>query len=155
MTKKKDIDKVIKQPDLLMRTIAFLNIWIKKNLKQCIVIASIIIIAASAIFAYNVYLERKDEKIQLLFTEAMKYYREYSVNGKGESLNKAEELFKRISDEADGNIKALSKLYLGRIYYMKGKIDDSVKSYKDAQNIANSEAIKLLSKKALDVIEKR
>ncbi|HOP86606.1 MAG TPA: tetratricopeptide repeat protein [Syntrophorhabdaceae bacterium] len=155
MAKKKDIDKVIKQPDVLMRAIGALYGWIKKNLKLCIVVASIIVFAVFSIIAYNIYSERKEEKIQLLFTEAMRYYREYSVAGKEESLNKAEEIFKRVSDEAGGNIKALSKLYLGRIYYMKGKIDDSVKSYRDAQNIANIEAIKLLAKKALDVIEKK
>ncbi|HOJ43317.1 MAG TPA: hypothetical protein PK800_04285 [Syntrophorhabdaceae bacterium] len=49
----------------------------------------------------------------------------------------------------------MSKLYLGRIYYTKGKIDESIKSYKDAQDTAKAEAIKILAKRALDIIEKK
>ncbi|MCX7966220.1 MAG: hypothetical protein N2596_06310 [Syntrophorhabdaceae bacterium] len=153
--KKKDIDKVIKQPDIVIRTISAGYEWLKKNLKQCIIVASVVVILACAAFGYKIYLDRKDEEIQRLFAEGMKYYREYTITGKDEALNKAEELFKKVSSEAGGNIKALSKLYIGRISYIKGKMDDAIKLYKDAQAETDAEAIKMLSKKALDVIEKK
>lgn len=155
MAKKKDIDKVIKEPDIVIRTIGRCLGWIKKNLKQCIILASAIVILSSLIFAYKIYLDRKDDKLQGLFSEAMRYYREYTVTGKEDVLNRAEEAFKRVSGEASGNMKALSKLYIGRINYIKGKVDEAIQSYRDAQAEADTDAIKILSKKALDAIEKK
>ncbi len=155
MAKKKDIDKVIKEPDVVVRTIRALYEWANKHLKLCIIIASSIFVIVFAIFGYKIYQDRKDEKIQGLLAEGMRYYREYTITGKEDSLNKAEGVFKKVSGEAGGNIKALSKLYLGRIYYTKGKIDESIKSYKDAQDTAKAEAIKILAKRALDIIEKK
>lgn len=155
MTKKKDIDKVIKEPDIVIRTMGAFYEWVKKNLKQCIIAASAIVVLACIIFAYQIYLNKKDEKVQGLFAEGMKYYKEYTITGKEEALNKAEETFNKISIETKGNIQALSKIYMGRINYIKGKFNDAIKFYREAQTEADAEPIKLLSKKALDAIEKK
>lgn len=152
---KKRIAKEIKQPDFVMRAIGSSIEWIKNNLKACIAGAIVIVLLIAGFFAYSIYESRKDEKIQNLFVQGMQSFREYSTFGKVESLNNAESTFIKIATESGGNTKALAKLYLGRIYYLKGKNEDAIKAYREAQALSKADAIQLLSQKALQGLEKK
>jgi len=83
----------------------------------------------------------------------MQAYREYTITGKEDTLNKAEGIFNSVASESGKKMKALSKLYLGRIYYLKGKKDEAIKAYKEAQTLSDAEVVKILSQKALDSLK--
>ncbi len=153
MVKKKEI-KEIKQPDFLIRIIITSLEWIKTNLKTCIIGASLIVLIIGGIIGYIIYYNKKDEKIQAQFVQGMQVFREYTITGKEETLNKAEGLFTNIANESGKKMKALSKLYLGRIYYIKGKNEEAAKAYKEAQSLSNEDIIKIISQKALEALEK-
>ncbi|MCX8110019.1 MAG: hypothetical protein N3D15_02070 [Syntrophorhabdaceae bacterium] len=154
MAKKKEI-KEIKKPDLLMRAIAGSFEWVKNNLRACIAGAAIVVLIVAGIVAYIIYENKKDERIQGLFVQAMQAYREYTITGKEDTLNKAEGLFNSVAAESGKKMKALSKLYLGRIYHLKGKNDEAIKAYKEAQTLSDDDAVKMLTQKALEVLEKK
>ncbi|MBP8626849.1 MAG: hypothetical protein KBE27_01970 [Syntrophorhabdaceae bacterium] len=154
MAKKKEI-KEIKQPDFFMRIIITSYEWIKNNLKTCIVGATVFVLIIACLVGYIIYENKKDERIQGLFVQGMQVFREYTITGKEESLDKAEGIFNNIATESGKKMKALSKLYLGRIYYLKGKNEEAVKAYKEAQTLSDADIIKIVSQKALEVLEKK
>ncbi|HON84867.1 MAG TPA: hypothetical protein PK864_02425 [Syntrophorhabdaceae bacterium] len=152
MAKKKEI-KEIKQPDFLMKAIAGSFEWIKNNLRACIVGAAVVVLIVAGLVTYIIYENKKDERIQGLFVQGMQAYREYTITGKEDTLNKAEGIFNSVASESGKKMKALSKLYLGRIYYLKGKKDEAIKAYKEAQTLSDAEVVKILSQKALDSLK--
>lgn len=154
MAKKREI-KEIKKPDFLIRAIAGSLEWVKNNYKKCIIGAAVVVLMVAGLVAYIIYENKKDEKIQGLFVQGMQAYREYTITGKEETLNKAEGIFNSVAAGSGKKMKALSKLYLGRIYYLKGKNDEAIKAYREAQALSDADVVKILSQKALEVLEKK
>ena len=152
---RKRIKQEIKKPDIVIRTFTFSINWIKSNLKLCLACIAGALIIFLCIFAYTLYSNRQDDKAQLLLSQGIRSFAEYNASGNEEALKKAENAFNNTASEKRKKTQSIAKLYLGRIYYLKGKVEDAKKMYKEALSESSEPVIKTLSERALSYIEKK
>jgi predicted negative regulator of RcsB-dependent stress response len=152
---KNNIRQEIKKPDIVMRAFAYSIQWVRENLKLCIAGASAIIIICICIFAYTLYSKKQDDKVQYMLSQGIQGFAEFSTTGNEEALKKAEDFMNKVVNEKRKKTQSIAKLYLGKIYFIKGKIEESKKMYKEVQNESNEPVIKMLSENALSYIDKK
>ncbi|MCX5804878.1 MAG: hypothetical protein NT010_02245 [Proteobacteria bacterium] len=152
---KNKIKQDIKKPDIVMRTFAYTIQWVRENLKLCIAGIAAILIICVCVFAYTIYAKKQDDKVQYMLSQGIQGFTEFSATGGEEALKKAEDAMNKVLNEKRKKTQSIAKLYLGRIYYLKGKIEESKKMYKEVQNESNEPVIKMLSENALNYIEKK
>jgi predicted negative regulator of RcsB-dependent stress response len=152
---KNKIKQDIKKPDIVIRTFAYSIQWIRENIKLCISGAIAILAVCVCIFAYTLYEKKQDDKVQYMLSQGIQGFAEFSATGNEEALKKAENAMDNVVKEKRKKTQSIAKLYLGKIYYIKGKIEDSKKMYKEAQSESKEPVIKMLSESALSYIEKK
>jgi predicted negative regulator of RcsB-dependent stress response len=154
MTKRK-VKEEIKRPDIVVRSATFVIDWIKNNVKICIIGLVILLVVSSTLFGYSFYAGRQDDKIQFMLSQAIQSFEESVASGSAEKLNIAETLFNSILRENNKKINIISKLYLAKISYMKGKSEEAVKLYQEVQGQSKDPVIKSISEKAIQQIDKK
>lgn len=152
---KRKIKQELKRPDIVMRAFEFTIRWIKANLKLCIAGIAAALIIFMCIFAYTLYSKKQDDRAQYLLSQGIKSFAEYNTSGSEDALKKAEDAFKRTANEKRKKTQSIAKLYLGKIYYLKGKVEDAKKVYREVLSESSEPVIKMLSEKALSYIEKK
>lgn len=152
---KRKIKQEIKKPDIVMRTFAYAINWIKSNLKLSIAVTAAVLIVCFCIFAYTLYSKKQDDRVQYLLSQGIKSFAEYNTSGSEDALKKAEDAFSRTANEKRKKTQSIAKLYLGKIYYLKGKVEDAKKMYREVLSESSEPVIKMLSEKALSYIEKK
>ncbi|HNS15530.1 MAG TPA: hypothetical protein PKM08_09375, partial [Syntrophorhabdaceae bacterium] len=126
MAKKKE---EIKKPDILITTIESAIAYAKKNLRSCIIGVIIVLAAAFSVYAYTLYERKQDEKVQYLLSQGIQSFDAYNLQGKKDSLDNAEKIFKDVISKNRGQLSVIAKLYLGKVYYVMGKNDEAKKLY--------------------------
>ncbi len=145
----------MKQPDIVMRTVARAIDWVRTNLKLCIAGMSAALFIFLCVFAYSLYAAKQDDKAQYLLSKGMQAFAEYTASSNGEALRRAEDAFNKVVAADRSGTRSAAKLYLGRIYYMQGKIEEAKKIYREVQNESSEPVFKTLSTNALNAIEKK
>jgi predicted negative regulator of RcsB-dependent stress response len=145
----------IKKPDIVIRTFTFIIRWVRENLKLCIAGIVGILVIFLCIFAYIIYEKKQDDNVQFMLSQGIQSFAEFSTTGNGEALKKAEDTMNEVVNEKRKKTKIIAKLYLGKIYFLKGNIEDSKKMYREVQNESSEPVIKMLSEKALSYIENK
>ena len=151
MTKRK-VKEDLKKPDFIMVTIGRVTAWTKEHLRLCIIGASALVVIALALTAYRIHEAREDDKLQYQLEQGIIAYQEYSTNGSGQALQKAESTFKGISASRRSGLDAISNLYLAKIYYSQGKTDAARSLYLDVKDRASDSVLKKLAETALQSI---
>ncbi len=152
---KNKVKQEIKRPDIVIRTFVFIIQWVRENLKICIAGAAAILIICVCVFAYTFYAKKQDDKVQYMLSQGIQGFEEFSATGNEEALKKAEDAMNKVINEKRKKTQSIAKLYLGKIYYIKGKTEESKKMYKEVQNESSEPVIKMLSEGALSYIEKK
>jgi len=144
-----------KKPDIVIRTFAYIFNWVRENLKLCIAGIAGIIIICICIFAYTIYEKKQDDRVQYLLSQGIQGFAEFSATGNEEALKRAEDAMNKVVNEKRKKTQSIAKLYLGKIYYIKGKTEESKKMYREVQNESSEPVIKKLSENALSNIENK
>jgi len=152
MAKKKE---EIKKPDILITTIESAIAYTKKNLRSCIIGVIIVLAAAFSVYAYTLYDRKQGEKVQYLLSQGIQSFDAYNLQGKKDSLDNAEKIFKDVISEKRGQLSIIAKLYLGKVYYVMGKNDEAKKLYSEVSGSSSSQATRSLAEKALEHINKK
>ena len=152
---RRTIRQEIKKPDIVMRTFAFAFNWVKTNLKLCIAGAVAVLIICLCVSGYAYYSNKQDDKGEYLLSQGIRSFAEYSASGSEEALKKAEDAFNKTVSEKRKKTAVIAKLYLGKIYFAKGKTEEAKKIYKEAQSESSDPLIKMLSEKALSYFDKK
>jgi len=145
----------IKKPDVVVRTFAFAINWVKGNLKLCIAGGVGLLIICICVTGYAYYSNRQDDKAELLLSQGIRSFSEYNASGSEEVLKKAEDAFNKTVSEGRKKTAVIAKLYLGKIYFAKGKTEEAKRMYKEAQSESSDPIIKMLSEKALNYFDKK
>lgn len=153
MAKKKKEE--IKKPDLLITAIESTIAFVKKNLRSCIIGMVIVLAAAFSVYAYTLYERKQDEKVQYVLAQGIQSFDVYSLSGKKDALDNAEKFFQDVINEKRGRLSIIARLYLGKVYYSRGKNEEAQKIYQDILNGSSDSATKALAEKALEHINKK
>jgi len=152
MAKKKE---EIKKPDILITAIESAIVYAKKNLRSCIIGVIIVLAAAFSVYAYTLYERKQDEKVQYLLSQGIQSFDAYNLQGKKDSLDNAEKIFKDVISKNRGQLSIIAKLYLGKVYYVMGKNDEAKKLYGEVSGSSSGQATRSLAEKALEHINKK
>ena len=152
---RKKIKETIKKQDIFLRTLELLSEWVKGHVKLCIIAACILACLIGSAYAYRIYDTSKDDKAQYLLSESIMAFDEAQATGKEEAVKKAEGLFNKVVAENRRGPSDVARMYLGRIYVMKGQNEKAAALYKDAEGHASSDLVRNLSESALKQIEKK
>ncbi|OPY67537.1 MAG: hypothetical protein A4E57_02267 [Syntrophorhabdaceae bacterium PtaU1.Bin034] len=155
MPTKKKIKEEIKKPDVLLTAFDRVTFWLKANMRTCIIIATIVVLAGLAGWGYAVYRANKDDKVQYLLSEGIRSFQEYSMAGKTESLAKAETTLKDVVRDGSSGIRDVAKLYLARIAVIKGAKEEARGLYNQILKNPSNDVVKRLSETGLQEIEKK
>ncbi len=151
MTKRK-VKEELKKPDFLLVTLGRVTVWTKQHLRLCIVGAAALVVIGLGLTAYKMYEAREDDKLQYQLTEGIGAYQEYTTNGSGQALQKAESIFKSVSASRHKGLDEVAKLYLAKIYYSQGKSEDARSLYLDIKSRASNSILRKLAETALQHI---
>lgn len=152
---KKKIKEDIKKPDIVIRISAFTIQWVKDNLKLCIAGSAVILAICVGIIVYTVHAKNQAHKLQYMLSQGIQSFMEFNNTGDGTALKKAEDTMNKVLSEKKNKTGIVAKLYLGKIYYIKGKMEDSKKMYKEVQSESKDSVTKMLAENALNFIEKK
>jgi hypothetical protein len=151
MTKRK-VKEDLKKPDFMLLMLERVTTWTKQHLRLCIVGAAALVVIAIALTMYRMYETSQDEKLQYQLEEGITAYQEYTTNGSGQALQKAESVFKGVLASHRNGLSEVAKLYLARIYYSQGKSEDARSLYLDVKDRASSSVLRKLADTALQHI---
>ncbi|MCX5798084.1 MAG: tetratricopeptide repeat protein [Proteobacteria bacterium] len=154
MAKKKTKEE-IKQSDILIKTIGSIVTFVRNNLKLCIIGVIILFVVGLSVYGYMLYEKRQNEKAQNTLFQGINNFEVYTLSGKEDDLNKAEGIFRKVVKEKQGKTSDIAKLYLGKIYSIKGKDEEAKKVYEEILKESSETVLKMLSEKALQHIEKK
>ncbi len=146
---KKKVKEELKKPDVVLVTIGRAVTWAKEHARLCVIGAIVVVIAGLAVTAWGVYQAREDDKLQYQLAEGIRSFEEYNVNGGDDSLKKAESIFKGLSTTGARGVSDIAKLYLGKIYYIRGKAEDAKATYLDVKNRSSNGTLRKLAEAAL------
>ncbi len=148
MTKKK-VKEELKKPDFVLVTIGRAVTWAKEHARLCVIGAIVVVIAGLAVMGWRIYQAREDDKLQYQLAEGIGSFQEYNVNGSNDSLKQAESIFKGLSTTGPRGVSDIAKLYLGKIYYIRGKVEDARAVYLDVKNRSSNGTLRKLAEAAL------
>lgn len=151
---KKKIKKEVEKTDILLKFVEIALTFIRKNMKFCIVGALIVIAICSGVYGYTIYERKQHEKSQALLFEGIEHFEQYTLTGKEENLNRAEELLTQTASQKRDNIQRIAKLYLAKISYIKEKKEEAKRIYEDLRHGPPGDIVTILAEKALKQIEK-
>ena len=151
MAKKKKEE--IKKSDILITAIESVAAFVKKNLRSCIIGVIIFFLAAFSVYAYTFYERKQDEKAQYILAQGIQSFDAYNLSGKKDALDNAEKIFQDVVNEKRGRLSIMAKLYLGKVYYSRGKNEEAQKIYQDILNSASDSVTKALAETALEHIK--
>lgn len=151
MTKRK-VKEELKKPDFMLLTLGRVITWTKQHLRLCIIGVTVLVVIGLALTAYRIYETREDDKRQYQLTEGISAYQEYTTNGSGQALQKAESIFKSMSASHRKGLDEVAKLYLAKIYYAQGKSEDARSLYLDVKGRASDSTLRKLAEMALQRI---
>ncbi|HUJ89919.1 MAG TPA: hypothetical protein VLX12_06985 [Syntrophorhabdales bacterium] len=151
MTKRK-VKEDLKKPDFVLVTLGRLTTWTKQHLRLCIIGVSALVVIGLALTAYRIYETGEDDKLQYQLEEGISAYQEYTTNGSGQALQKAESIFKNVSASRHKGLDEVAKLYLAKIYYSQGKSEDARTLYLSIKNRASNSILRKLAETALQHI---
>ncbi|MCX8021558.1 MAG: tetratricopeptide repeat protein [Syntrophorhabdaceae bacterium] len=152
---RRKVKEEVKKPDFLVKAFEYTVRWIKGNLKICLIGLIIFVVLLSATIFGTIYINKQHDKAQFVLSQAISAYREYDASGSEEALKKAEELFGKAVNEKRGQVATISKLYLGKIYTIKGKIEEAKRLYREVIEEAKDSTIKSFAENALPRLEKK
>ncbi|OPY72288.1 MAG: hypothetical protein A4E64_02990 [Syntrophorhabdus sp. PtaU1.Bin058] len=144
----------IKKPDILITAIESTVAFVKKNLRSCIIGVIIFFLAAFSVYAYTFYEKKQDEKALYALAQGIQSFDMYNLSGKKDDLDNAEKTFQGVINEKRGRLSIMAKLYLGKVYYSRGKNEEAQRIYQDILNTSSDSVIKALAEKALEHIKK-
>ena len=148
MTKRK-VKEELKRPDILLAAIGHVVSWVREHVRLCVIGAVALVAIALAVTGYKIYQAGQDEKLQYQLTEGIRSFQEYTMNGSDEALKKAESDFKALSTSRTKGVDDIAKLYLGKIYYTRGKPEDAKALYLDVKNRSSNGTLRKLAEAAL------
>jgi len=151
MAKKKKEE--IKRSDILITVIESAIAFVKENLRSCIIGVIIFFLAAFSVYAYTFYERKQDEKAQYILAQGIQSFDVYNLSGKKDALDNAEKIFQDVINEKRGRLSIIAKLYLGKVYYSRGKNEEAQKIYQDILNSSSDSVIKTLAETALEHIK--
>ncbi len=154
MTRKKE-KEIIHQPDILVKTLETVSMYVRTNTRQCIygLIAFVIIVAAVA--SYFVYTHYQDQGLQYELTRGIKAFDAYSRTGAPGDMDKADDIFQKIASASSGKPHYIAKLYLAKINMARGKTQEATKLYQEVSRNSSNQALTYLADNALKSIEKK
>jgi len=145
----------IKKPDVFVQAFNFTVQWAKGHLKLCLIGAIAICMIVSGITAIALYIKKQNEKAQLILAQAIVTFKEYETTGSDDVLKKAEELFSKAANEKRGQVTAIAKLYIGKIYTLKGKMEEAKRLYKEVMEESKDSTIRRLAESTLSQFDKK
>ena len=151
MTKRK-VKEELKKPDFMLLTLGRVITWTKQHLRLCIIGVAVLVVIGLALTAYRIYETREDDRLQYQLTEGISAYQEYTTNGSGQALQKAESIFKSVSASHRKGLDEVARLYLAKIYYAQGKSEDARSLYLDVKGRASNSTLRKLAEMALQAI---
>jgi len=152
MAKKKKEE--IKKSDILITAIESVAAFVKKNLRSCIIGVIIFFLAAFSVYAYTFYEKKQDEKAQYILAQGIQSFDAYNLSGKKDALDSAEKIFQDVVNEKRGRLSIIAKLYLGKAYYSRGKIEEAKKIYGEVLAGSSNPETRSLAERALEHINK-
>lgn len=152
---KKKEKEFIHKPDLLLTWFESTIRFIRENLKLCIIALAILFVAAASGYAYKLHLDSQYDKIQYQLAQGIQSFNEYIGNEKKEDIEKAEAIFTDVAQKKKGESYFIAKLYLAKINYSRGKNEDAKKIYQEIIKDSSSSALRVLSEKAIQHIDKK
>ena len=153
MAKKKKEET--KKPDILITAIESVIAYVKKNLRSCIIGMIIFFVAVFSVYAYTLYERKQDAKVQYILAQCIQSFDVYNLSGKQDALDNAEKIFQDIINVKRGRLSIIAKLYLGKVYYIRGKNEEAKKIYSEVSGSSSSPATRSLAEKALEHINKK
>ncbi|HVN24214.1 MAG TPA: tetratricopeptide repeat protein [Syntrophorhabdales bacterium] len=151
MTKRK-VKEDLKKPDFMMVALERATTWIKEHVRLCIIVLSALIVIGLGLTGYRIYESREDDRLQYQLEEGVAAYQEFTTNGSGQALQKAESAFKAVSASRHKHLDEIAKLYLAKIYYTQGKNEDARSIYLDVKSRTSSSILRSLAETALQRI---
>jgi hypothetical protein len=152
---RRKIREEVTKSDILLRTIERTADWVKGHLRLCIIAACIVAVLVGSAYAYKLYDTGQDDKAQYLLSEAIGAFEEAQATGKEEALTKAEGLLNKLGAGNRRGPSDVARMYLGKLYVLKGQNDKAVALYKDLSANGSSDLIRQFSESALKQIEKK
>jgi hypothetical protein len=149
---KKKVKEELKRPDILLAAIGHVAGWVKEHVRLCVIGGVALVAIALAVTGYEMYQANEDEKLQYQLTEGIRSFQEYAMNGSDEALKKAESTFKALSTSRTKGVDDIAKLYLGKIYYSRGKTEDAKALYLDVKNQSSNGTLRKLAEAGLQLI---
>lgn len=152
---KKKIKEEIKKPDIVMVTLERVARWVKTNPRTCIIAVIVAVVIGLSAWGYQIYEDRKDEKVQHMIADGINNFQQYTFAKKEDALGKAESAFRNVLNERSGGPGDVAKLYLARIAIIKGKGDEARALYEEILNNPSNDTVKKLSEKSLQELPKK
>jgi hypothetical protein len=149
---KRKVKEELKRPDILLAAIGYVVGWVKEHVRVCVIGAVALVAIALAVTGYKIYQANEDEKLQYQLTEGIRSFQEYAMNGSDEAFKKAESAFKALSTSRTKGVDDIAKLYLGKIYYSRGKTEDAKALYLDVKNQSSNGTLRKLAEAGLQLI---
>jgi hypothetical protein len=146
---KRKVKEELKRPDILLAAIGHVASWVREHVRLCVIGAVALVVIALAVTGYRIYEAGQDEKLQYQLTEGIRLFQEYTVNGNSEALKEAESAFKGLSTSRTKGMDDIAKLYLGKIYYSRGKTEDAKALYLDVKNRSSNGTLRKLAEASL------
>ena len=132
---KKIIVKELKNPDRFHVISANLFRYISKNKKILYLLSGIFILAVLLSGGWYFYMSNCEKKAQEIYSSAYNSYQILDYNKDGQEYEKAVNLYEELIKKYPRTHAALLSYYnLGNIYFVLGKMDKSIDSYKQFLN---------------------
>lgn len=142
---RKKMKQEIRKPDIFQTTFQQVLEWTKGHRTVCIGGAAAALVLVLAVWGYAGYRTGENEKAQYALAQGMNFFRDYTVNPKGDGLSKAEGSFKKVAGESSGGLRDIARLYLAKIAAIKGMKEQAWSLYAEINKKPANDVIKKLS----------
>jgi hypothetical protein len=150
---RKKIKEEIRKPDILLKTIDYIFVFVQTNLRVCIIALAVICVAGLSAYGYAAYQGRMDARAQSQLFQGIKSFEEFNMTGKKEDLDKAIEIFQKLINQKQGKASKVARLYMGTVYAIKGQTEEARKALSELSKDAPP-VLAMLSTKTLRSLEK-
>jgi hypothetical protein len=151
---KRKIREELKKEDFFLSAFEKWKVWIRGNLRTCIVGAVVVVLLGLSGWAYAAYQASKDEKAQYQLASGIAGFQEYAMANKADSLTKAEADFRRVAGNSSGGLKDAARLYLAQIATIKGNKEEARTLYNSIAKKPSNDISKRLAETGLKNLEK-
>jgi len=135
----------IRKPDIFQTTFQGVLEWTKGHRTTCIGGAVALVLVVLAVWGYAGYRTGENQKAQYALAQGMNFFRDYTVNPKGDGLSKAEGSFKQVAGESSGGLRDIARLYLAKIAAIKGMKEQARSLYAEINKKPANDVVKKLS----------